>query len=81
MKAEVTQCLQMLDDVYQVFGLRYTAALSTRPEKSMGDLALWDKAEAALKEALDQHKEKSGQAWEVSPGTLSIYFECKYMSI
>ncbi len=47
--------------VYEVFGLQYRMALSTRPEKYMGDLALWAKAEAALEEALNA----SGQHWEV----------------
>ena len=51
---EVTQFLQMLDEVYGVFGLEYTMALSTRPEGYLGELSLWDKAEAALEQALQK---------------------------
>ena len=47
--------------MYEVFGLQYRMALSTRPEKYMGDLALWAKAEASLEDALNA----SGQQWEV----------------
>ena len=47
--------------MYEVFGLQYRMALSTRPEKYMGDLALWAKAEASLEEALNA----TGQSWEV----------------
>jgi threonyl-tRNA synthetase len=38
--------------VYGDFGLPFTAKLSTRPEKFMGEIATWDHAEAQLKEAL-----------------------------
>ena len=47
--------------VYDVFGLQYRMALSTRPEKYMGSLELWAKAEASLEDALNA----SGQQWEV----------------
>ena len=33
---EVASVLRMLDEVYAVFGLSYTCALSTRPEKLFG---------------------------------------------
>ena len=58
---EVSSCLRMLDEVYAVFGLTYTAALSTRPEGYLGELEQWDRAEAALREALDV----TGKGWEV----------------
>jgi hypothetical protein len=54
--------------VYGVFGLQYRMALSTRPEKYMGDLALWGKAEAALEDALNA----SGQQWEVPFGAVRL---------
>lgn len=59
---EVSSCLRMLDEVYQVFGLTYKAALSTRPDSYLGTLEQWDTAESALKAALDQ----TGKEWEVS---------------
>ena len=58
---EVSACLRMLDEVYAVFGLTYRAALSTRPEGFLGTLEQWDRAEDALKHALDA----TGKAWEV----------------
>jgi threonyl-tRNA synthetase len=34
---EVTSFLKMLDEVYGIFGLDYTMALSTRPESYLGE--------------------------------------------
>ena len=34
---EVKMCLKMLDQVYEVFGLDYSIALSTRPEGYLGE--------------------------------------------
>ena len=53
----------MLDEVYTTFGLSYKMALSTRPEKRLGDEALWDSAEGALTEAMNE----TGLEWEVGP--------------
>ena len=36
--AEVGMCLRMLDQAYEVFGLDYSIALSTRPEGYLGEL-------------------------------------------
>jgi hypothetical protein len=40
--------------VYTIFGMSYKLELSTRPKKALGDMALWDVAEAQLAEALDE---------------------------
>lgn len=66
---EVTSFLKMLDEVYGIFGLDYTMALSTRPDSYLGELEMWDKAEAALKEALDS----SGREWVMNPGDGAFY--------
>lgn len=66
---EVEALLRLIQGIYADFGLGYTAKLSTRPEKFIGEIALWDHAEAALKEALD----KSGQAYTVSAGDGAFY--------
>ena len=42
---EMSGCLDFLKSVYSVFGFYFKLKLSTRPEKFMGDSALWDKAE------------------------------------
>lgn len=66
---EVTSFLKMLDEVYGVFGLDYTMALSTRPESYLGELEQWNKAEAALQEALDA----SGREWVLNPEDGAFY--------
>ena len=39
-----------------ISALSYTAKLSTRPEKFLGEVATWDHAEAALKQALERRE-------------------------
>ena len=58
---EVSSVLDMLAEVYKVFGLTYKLALSTRPEGHLGKAEQWDRAEAALTEALNN----TGLEWEV----------------
>lgn len=54
-KDEIKGVLDFIKYVYQdVFKLPFKAKLSTKPEDSMGDKKLWDQAEAALKEALEE---------------------------
>ena len=67
--AEIERQLAMLAEVYAVFGLDFTAVLSTRPEDSMGTAEQWEQAEAALRAALDA----SGRSWEVNPGDGAFY--------
>ena len=50
---EIQHTIDLFDEVYHVFGLSYRAELSTRPEDSMGSDEIWEKATAALKNALD----------------------------
>ena len=53
MQTEITNFMAMLDEVYQVLGMQnYKIFLSTRPAKRMGSDEVWDKAEAALMNAL-----------------------------
>jgi threonyl-tRNA synthetase len=67
--SEVEEIIRLIQSVYGDFGLAYTAKLSTRPEKFIGEIALWDRAEGALKEALD----KSGQAYTINAGDGAFY--------
>ena len=55
--------------VYGDFGLEYTAKLSTRPEKFLGEVATWDDAEAALRAAL----ERAAQAYVLEAGDGAFY--------
>lgn len=68
-KQEITSFLKMLDEVYHVFGLEYKMALSTRPEGFLGEISLWDQAEAALEQALND----AGHSWELNPGDGAFY--------
>ncbi|QDQ03098.1 threonine--tRNA ligase [Lysinibacillus fusiformis] len=50
---EIVLALKIIDEVYQVFGFQYEIELSTRPDDFMGDIMLWNQAEAALKNVLN----------------------------
>jgi len=52
-QAEVAGCLEFGFEVYRMFGFEIALELSTRPPKRIGDDALWDHAESALRSALD----------------------------
>jgi len=69
METELINFMKFLDEAYEVFGLTYEMALSTRPEGYLGELEVWDKAESALKAALD----KSGKAWKLNEGDGAFY--------
>jgi len=57
-------------DVYADFGFTDIAIkIALRPEKRLGDDAVWDKAEAALRAALSA----CGVAWEELPGEGAFY--------
>ena len=67
---ECTAFTALLQRVYKDFGFTEVIyKVATRPAKRIGDDALWDKAEAALMQAL----EASGCAYEVSPGDGAFY--------
>ena len=51
------------------FGLEYHLELSTRPEKSIGDDAQWERATNGLKSALDQ----GGHAYRINEGDGAFY--------
>ncbi|MRX73861.1 threonine--tRNA ligase [Bacillus lacus] len=55
-KEELQSILDLIDEVYGVFGFQYDIELSTRPADSMGSNELWNAAEKALKEALSEQK-------------------------
>jgi threonyl-tRNA synthetase len=67
--AEVELALRLMQRVYTDMGLGYVVKLSTRPEEFMGEIATWDRAEAALKQAL----EAAGQAYELNEGDGAFY--------
>lgn len=44
-ESEMKGCLDFLRCVYDVFGFSFQLHLSTRPEKFLGDIAVWNQAE------------------------------------
>ena len=53
-ESEVVAVVNIILEIYRAFGFEsLEIEVSTRPEKSIGDQALWDRAEATLKTALD----------------------------
>lgn len=70
LQAEVSDFLDLAFSVYSDFGFDNVAvALSTRPKERVGEDSLWDKAEAALEQALDG----KGMEWTVNPGEGAFY--------
>ena len=54
---EIQKAIQMLQEVYKALGLEnYHIELSTQPEDFMGDGDIWNQAESALKQALNDLK-------------------------
>ena len=51
-EAEGAGIIALMDLFYRVFGFDYRVELSTRPEKAMGSIEMWDKATAILKSVL-----------------------------
>merc|ERR1719273_810644 len=68
-KSEMAGALDFLKHVYTIFGFTYQLRLSTRPEKFLGDIAVWDKAEQDLQEALDAAE----LPWKLNPGDGAFY--------
>ncbi len=67
--AEVKGVMSFVQDVAGIFGFEYSMELSTRPEKSIGSDADWDRATSALRSAL----EDSGQPFDINEGDGAFY--------
>ena len=52
--AEIKDIIDIAKQLYGIFGLDFELTLSTRPDDYMGDIELWNKAEANLKSVLDE---------------------------
>ncbi|KAJ1914325.1 threonyl-tRNA synthetase [Mycoemilia scoparia] len=67
--AEMESCLSFLEHIYGLFGFTFELKLSTRPEKFLGEIEVWDEAERQLAAALD----RSGKKWDINPGDGAFY--------
>ncbi|KAJ1792287.1 threonyl-tRNA synthetase [Coemansia sp. RSA 1807] len=68
-KDEMRGALDFMSMVYGTFGFTFALKLSTRPEKFLGEIAVWDQAEQQLRESLDEF----GAGWELNPGDGAFY--------
>ena len=68
-KKEVAAILKMTESFYAMFNLKPTYTLATRPEKALGSVQDWSKAEKALSDALNQ----SGKEFTVAKGEGAFY--------
>jgi threonyl-tRNA synthetase len=66
---EVKGVMEFDKCVYDMFGFKFSVELSTKPESSMGDPALWNLAESKLQQAL----EETGTPYRINPGDGAFY--------
>jgi threonyl-tRNA synthetase len=66
---EVRQLTAFILGYYAIFGLEARLKFATRPEQRIGDDAMWDRAEAALRDAL----EATGLPYELKVGDGAFY--------
>eukprot|EP01112_Ceratiomyxa_fruticulosa_P015439 TRINITY_DN4540_c0_g1_i5.p1 TRINITY_DN4540_c0_g1~~TRINITY_DN4540_c0_g1_i5.p1 ORF type:complete len:725 (-),score=204.18 TRINITY_DN4540_c0_g1_i5:144-2318(-) len=66
---EIKGALEFMSHIYGIFGFEFNLNLSTRPEKFLGEIELWDKAEKALADVLNQF----GKPWKINPGDGAFY--------
>ena len=66
---EIRILLSLIDRIYSAFDMGYAIKLSTRPEKYMGDIEVWDEAESSLTKALNEF----GTKYEINEGDGAFY--------
>mgnify|MGYP003525722173 FL=1 len=69
MQDEVIKIIDLYDKFYTLFGLSYHIELSTRPENSIGDVAIWEMSEKTLADAITA----SGRTYKLNPGDGAFY--------
>src|SRR5689334_1444740 len=67
--SEVKFLMEFILGHYEAFGLKSSLKFATRPEQRIGDDAMWDRAEGALKSAL----EATGMPYTVNEGDGAFY--------
>jgi threonyl-tRNA synthetase len=66
---EVHRLTRFILDYYATFGLKATLKFATRPVERIGDDAMWDRSEEALRAAL----EATGLPYDLKPGDGAFY--------
>ena len=67
---EISSIIDIANYFYDIFGLKFTPYLSTRPLDFMGEISVWDEAEAELTDILNKN---FGDAWVLNPGDGAFY--------
>ncbi len=68
--SEIVELINLFDEIYDTFGLKYHIELSTRPETNfIGEISDWDKSEKALFEAA----KSTGKEVKINPGDGAFY--------
>ena len=67
--SEYKHIMDICKNFYGIFGLEYSFRLGTRPEKHLGDIETWDKAEGVLKDILKD----SGKEYSIAEGDGAFY--------
>lgn len=72
--AEFDDLFDFLQKFYGILGLTFRLKLSTRnPEKFMGSIETWDRAENMLKDSLNKFSKDCGIEWELNEGDGAFY--------
>jgi threonyl-tRNA synthetase len=73
-KSEMDDLFDFLREMYGLLGFSFKLKLSTRPEKYMGQIETWDRAESLLKESLDGFSAmEGGVPWTLNEGDGAFY--------
>ena len=69
MEQEILGVLDLINYIYSLFDFSFELTLSTRPEKFLGELEVWNEAERILEKALNSF----GRPWKLNPGDGAFY--------
>lgn len=66
---QIIEVVDFVDKIMQTFGFEYKMMISTKPEKAVGDDAVWEISTNALKTAMEKHS----LAYEIDEGGGAFY--------
>ncbi|MBI3548417.1 MAG: threonine--tRNA ligase [Elusimicrobia bacterium] len=73
-REEMVKLISLVRDVYKACGFEQVKCyLATRPEKAMGEDALWKSAEGQIREVLETHAKALGFDFEIDEGGGAFY--------
>ena len=67
--SEVLNVINLTEEIYETFGLKFNYELSTRPQRSIGTDAQWEHATESLRQAL----EAKGRPYRINEGDGAFY--------